>query len=317
MSTFTFGSDPEFMICKDGQLFSAIGIVPGTKDKKHKSDGNCFYYDNVLAECTVKPAKNKEEAISNIRHCLKTYAELIAPYKLIVRASANYPKSQLKHKDAIAIGCKREYCAYGLKEIEPPEETMQTKPLRSAGGHIHIGSKFAQKSVLNTEAIIRMMDLFVGLPSVYLDNDPTSKKRKELYGQAGRFRKPKHGAEYRSLSNFWLSSPRFVGLAHDLTSLAVDAAQNGKYENWWKIDHKTLNNDEAWDKEDFDPASCHVCAGYDVTSLRCAIDNLDRERGKKLFNDFLRPLLPQSIYVEFEKLAVPQNTDLYKEWSID
>lgn len=317
MTNWTMGTDPEFMLVKGGQYYSAIGIVPGTKDKKYKSGGNCFYYDNVLAECTVVPSKDKEEAVANIQHCLQTYADLVNPYKLVVQASQDYPKSQLKHKDAIAIGCKREYCAYALRDIEPPEETMQTKPLRSAGGHIHIGCKFAQKDVLNTVAVIRMMDVFVGLPSIYLEHDETSKKRKELYGQAGRFRKPKHGAEYRSLSNFWLASPKLVSLIHDLTSLAVDAATNGQYEKWWKIDHETLNDDAAWNQDDFDPASCHMCSGYDVASLRCAVDNLDRNRGKNLLETLFKAAVPKKIYTEFEKIAsTKKKMDVYKEWEL-
>jgi hypothetical protein len=202
-----------------------------------------------------------------------------------------------------------------MMDVIPPETTMNTKPMRSAGGHIHVGCKFAQKDPLNVFAIIRMMDLFVGLPSIYLDHDRTSKKRKELYGQAGRFRAPKHGAEYRTLSNFWISSPKMVGLIYDLTTLAVAAAQD-QYETWWNIDRKTLSNEKITDREDFDRASCHVCAGYDITSLRCAIDNMDRQRGKELM-EFFKGLVPSQTYAEFEKLSTLKETpDLYREWNL-
>jgi hypothetical protein len=74
---------------------------------------------------------------------------------------------------------------------------MNSKPLRSAGGHIHIGHEFPRSDDFNRLAVVRMMDLFVGLPAIYLEHDDTSLARKALYGKAGRFRRPDHGVEFR------------------------------------------------------------------------------------------------------------------------
>ena len=63
---FTFGTDPEFMISRWEELHSAISLLP-KKEQALVKNGNKFYYDNVLAEIAVKPAKNKDEAITTLQ----------------------------------------------------------------------------------------------------------------------------------------------------------------------------------------------------------------------------------------------------------
>ena len=140
MANFTFGSDPEFMLIRDGIFRSAIGIVPGTKYKRHRIGDNYYYYDNVMAECTIEPAASKPEALANFERAFRSFAKLVKPNILVVRASQEYPREELAHKDALEIGCDREFCCYALRDIEPPEEDFQSGQLRSAGGHLHIGS---------------------------------------------------------------------------------------------------------------------------------------------------------------------------------
>ena len=60
---FTFGADPEFILEKDGIVYSSIGVIPN-KDNCYGEKGHKFYYDNVLAECAIKPSDHEEETIS-------------------------------------------------------------------------------------------------------------------------------------------------------------------------------------------------------------------------------------------------------------
>src|ERR1035437_8060990 len=102
---FTFGSDPELMLSKDGKFYSAIGIVPGDKYERHEIGKHQFYYDNVMAECAVFPGKTRESTIKSFQDCFRKYAKLVKPYKLVVKASQNYPISELQHPEARRIGC--------------------------------------------------------------------------------------------------------------------------------------------------------------------------------------------------------------------
>lgn len=310
----TFGSDPELMLEKNGYYYSAIGIVLGTKDKRLVKNGNEFYYDNVLAECSIKPASSKEEAVENIRHALQTYASLVKPYKIVCQASQEYPQDQLRHKDALEIGCTPEHCAYTLKSYQPDDNIFHKTRLRSAGGHIHIGSKFAQAGQLNCYRLIRMMDLFVGIPSVFLDKDPTSKTRKKLYGLAGRFRRPNHGVEYRSMGNFWLNSPKLVELIYDLVEFTVNFVESDSDKKLWEIDEVALANDDNWNKSSFNPVKCHKCNAYDPKELQKAITSMDETSAAKLM-DIAVKYLPPSLTKTIQKCSVKQS-DLYSEWGL-
>ena len=311
MTIFSFGSDPEFSVSNNNKIISAIGIVPGHKKAKYLMNGHHFYYDNVLAECNIKPGFNKQETIENIRDAIKTYLEVINPYELNCIAAHDYDRNQLSHPDALEIGCDPEWCCYTLKEYRPDREYFAKSRIRTAGGHIHIGHDLLKTvSSINRYRFIRIMDLFVGIPSIFIDSDPTAKIRKQLYGDAGRFRKQAHGAEYRSLGNFWLQHPHLTELIYDLTEFAVQFLENEADYDFWKIDLATLKSD-AWNEPGFDPARCHVCS-YDVPQLIEAIKTHDREKAEP-FMKIIQSRLPPEL---FQKILTTNaySTNLRKNW---
>ena len=70
------------------------------------------------------------------------------------------------------------------------------------------------------------MDLFLGCPSIILDKD---NKRRELYGKAGAYRNKPYGVEYRTLSNFWLTSSKLMQWVYKRTAFALNwVADNSK-----------------------------------------------------------------------------------------
>ncbi len=311
MADFTFGSDPEFMLMDKNGYKSAIKVLPPSS-KKHKVNGNAFYYDNVLAECNIKPAESKEELIKNVNQCLKTFAEIVAPYKLIPRSFISYPLNQLNDKDALKAGCESEICFYDFKEVESPDHIIRTTTLRSAGGHIHLGSKVAE-GLYGPSFVVKTLDLFLGIPSILLDKDKTSIYRKNIYGQAGRGRIKSYGVEYRTLGNFWLTSPRLVSLVYDICDFVLDFIEQERHLDWWDID-KSFESDDALN-EGKDPSNWQKCHGYDVKSLRQAIDQCDIKKAKK-FMEFISKHLPKSIFDDILSLSKEEKFDLYKEWNI-
>ena len=70
-------------------------------------------------------------------------------------------------------------------------------------------------------SIIQRCDLFLGVPSVLMDE---GELRKQLYGKAGAFRPKPYGVEYRTLSNFWVFDPKLVGWVHDQVGRALTEA---------------------------------------------------------------------------------------------
>jgi hypothetical protein len=266
---FTIGSDPEFIL-KDqkNNIKSAIGVIKGTRNKRLKINQIDFYYDNVLAECTVKPSKNKEEFVLNVKKSIEIFKELVKPYKITTLSSAHFSSEELLHKDARKSGCAVEYCAYNLEAISPRkiDKIFSATKLRTAGGHVHLGTDLGKKHE-SCVMLVRMLDLFLGFTFLFLDDSKESIERRKIYGAAGRYRQPKYGVEYRTLGNYWLSSPKLVELVYDICEFTINFTQENRYENFWRVDNEKLNSDEFWNNGG-DPSKCHECYGYDINKFK-------------------------------------------------
>jgi hypothetical protein len=314
---FTFGSDPEFMLVGKNGHKSAIGIVPGSKNQKYRIGDYCYYYDNVLAECNIVPASCKSEAVENIRTALQQYVDIVFPHgvRLAAQAAQKFPRQELQTKEALHVGCKSESCAYELiGEVDPRplQRKFVKSTLRTAGGHIHLGTPLGRDYV-SCISLVRMLDLFVGIPSLYIDNDPTTTERRKLYGNPGRYRRPSHGVEYRTLSNFWLASPQLVGLIYDLCEHTVDFVEQGRHCEFWEIDQETLDSENFWNHGG-DPRTCHRCHGYDVKLLRNCFKTGNRKMAWPLMNLVEKHLTPS-----LRKDIVKESSwtyDLYSAWGL-
>lgn len=311
---FTFGTDPEFILEKNGKVISAISILKGTKEERQQIEDCFFYYDNVLGECCVPPSASSDEAVANIGKCLKIFSELVKPAQLVIRASQVYPKSELKHKEALKIACTPEFCAYDIEEAKQDANLFEKVDLRSAGGHVHVGSEhlFDENSKL---IAIRLLDLFLGIPALLIDRDPTAQERKKLYGKAGRFRTPSYGVEYRSISNFWLASPNLVRLVYDICEFVVNFIKDGRDKELWFIDEERLQSVEAWSDRSFKPSQCHKCIGYDVDLLRKILDTGDR-KGAADFLDLAFKYIPEDLKYRINGEIVFASYNMYKEWNL-
>ena len=311
---FTFGSDPEFMLLRGGRIRSAIGVLTGNKLNRQKLGEHEYFYDNVLAECAVKPAGSRQEAVDNMRDCLRRFTRLVHPHRLMCKAAHEYDWESLDSREAKEIGCDREYCAYQLKEVVPPEEEFVAGQLRTAGGHVHLGANVILEDDFGAIYATKMLDLFLGIPAVFLDGDATTRRRKQLYGQAGTFRDPEYGVEYRALGNFWLQSPKLLSLVYDLCAFTLNFLAARKHLDLWTIDLETLDSDDAWNDEDFDPANCHRCVGYDAESVKEAINTMSKSKAQKHLN-FIAEHLPPQLHDRILSLS-NQNWDLYREWKL-
>lgn len=234
----TFGSDPEFALAdKDNKIVSAIPVLKRSKARKIKlGDGERIYYDNVLTEMNMRPAQNKGEAMDNLKSMFSNAKSYLDEqfggnqYKLFAVASHTFTDKEISHKKAREFGCDPEFDGYSGNQANPPD-VGQARNFRSAGGHIHIGSELIKDMIAKIQTI-QLMDCFVGLPLLIVDNDETSPARKQLYGAAGRYRVQKYGVEYRTPSNCWLSRPDLSELVYDLTEMTVEVVKNKQIEQF-------------------------------------------------------------------------------------
>lgn len=218
MKNVTIGADPEVFVKNNGNIVSAIGMIGGTKDNPIRVDRGALQEDNILAEFNIDPAQTKLEFLRNIRTVMNQLEKKVAPMKLEVLSSAQFTPQflQLAGAQAMVFGCDPDYNAWTgeVNQTPSPFTTMRT-----AGGHIHVGFEVDEDDMETRANVIRMMDFYLGVPSVLFDPDA---KRRALYGKAGAFRPKEYGVEYRTLSNFWIGSDSFIQWAYTQAQDAVN-----------------------------------------------------------------------------------------------
>ena len=290
------GCDPELMVAdkKSGELRSAIGIVPGTKDKPHDIVNGALLCDNVNLEFNTKPAKTATEFRTVIKQVLKQAVKAVGTdYKLLVQASANFPVSQLQDAASKEFGCDPDFDAYTISMNHPPRDAGEDT-FRSAGGHIHIGFTKKTKELLDDMEgkirVIKSMDLVVGITSVLLDKDPTSTARRKLYGKAGCHRVKSYGVEYRAIGNYWFMSPKYVDIVYALTHLAVEMCMKNEDTRIFGI------------------------IGEEV--VRNTVSENDAEMAKRIYTDFIVPNISASLKGKIDTLIGAAPKDFYKEWGL-
>ena len=232
---FTIGTDFEgFIVDKQQQLKSAIGIIQGTKHEPIiLENGAGLHYDNVCIE-VAGPVADDEVSFRKSINISLAYAHKHLPkqYGITFIPSTLFPEKELESSQAKEFGCNPDYNAWTLKENPSPNASDKT--LRSSGAHISIG--YLKGSGYNfllepygRVDVIRTMDCLIGLPSVLMDSSTSAKKRRELYGKAGAHRPRTYGVEYRTLSNFWIKSNRRISLIYHMVKDVLNLVERGEH----------------------------------------------------------------------------------------
>ena len=221
---FSIGCDPEiFLADQDNRVKSVIGLLGGDKwhPVKLTEVGHAVLEDNVAVEFNIPPCNTFDDFRKEVRRTMEMVHSLLPNNLHFISDSAiSFPAEELNCEAAWVFGCEPDNNAWTMCENEKPH--AEDKNLRSAGGHIHVGSDLAIADPINT---IRAMDLFLGVPSTQLDSGTL---RRELYGKAGAFRFKPYGVEYRTLSNFWIFSDNLIQWAYDGTRKALEFIHSGR-----------------------------------------------------------------------------------------
>lgn len=222
-ATITIGADPELFLVRNGDFISSIGLIGGSKhNPRALGDKPGFFVqeDNVAVEFNIPPAKTLAEFCDSIQYGYTQITKEVEAFGVRPEAiaSAIFPPTQLEDPAAQQFGCDPDFNAWKNGRRNPRPRAKNPR-LRSCGGHIHVG--LPSDMVVDKHRAIQLMDLYLGVPSVMMDED---QQRRQLYGKAGAYRDTDYGFEYRTLSNFWLSRPELVEWAYTQTIRAINRA---------------------------------------------------------------------------------------------
>lgn len=261
------GCDPECFIFQGGKVIGAEKVIPESGlDSLLKRQA--IVLDGVQFEIHTHPRKDCSAlgdelaaAFTTLRHHLREMPEVTVSFNSVVKVTRKELKSLSER--ARQLLCQPSKNFWGL----PPLSVPKNYPKRSAGGHVQLGLYrpiFDQAAGDEERArIVPLLDVLLGNTCVMLDRDPEAAERRKVYGRAGEYRLPKHGLEYRTLSNFWLRAYSLTDLVFGLAQMAVSTLAT------------TLSGQE--DLED------KLCRSVNFEHIITAIQTNDRELARENF----------------------------------
>lgn len=266
------GCDPEFFFKQDGVIIGAETILPKA-GLKAGTGGSKFVIDGVQAELNPQPSYCRSLLGSQLKACFVTLRDELKKQGKNTTVDFNraveISKDELDKlsEDSKKFGCAPSKSIYTrtpslkLRSIDPAEYRV-----RAAGGHIHIGATGdggytypGLKKAVTTDhkRTVKMLDILCGNTAVLMDRDKANIERRKFYGKAGEYRLPEHGLEYRTLSNFWLTSYPLMSFAFGMARLAIQLMADDRKDEFYneftsKI--KTRNVHRAINSNNFDLA---------------------------------------------------------------
>lgn len=224
------GCDPEFFFANaEGQTIGAEKIVPktGLRSSEYNLAKPLVVLDGVQAEFNPPPGTCRQSMGSYISSSFQAVKSAIAKnpgigtadFSSVVRLS----QGELDSLSAAAkvFGCAPSKNVDGTPAAKLGKVDPATYKIRAAGGHIHLGTKSYKFDEKDHAQLVNLLDLILASPMVMVDRDPLQRIRRETYGQAGEYREPAHGLEYRTLSNFWLRSYQMMSGVFSIARLAA------------------------------------------------------------------------------------------------
>lgn len=244
------GCDPECFVKKNGVFVSAHGLIQGDKKNPFPVAKGAVQVDGMALEFNILPAASADEFCINVEDVFAALKAMVPEYEVVATPVADFSKEHMAEQpaEALELGCDPDYNGWLLLANDKPNGD---RLFRTASGHVHIGWTDSQdphspEHFAKAAATARQMDFFLGLPSLFWDDDL---RRREMYGKAGCFRPKSYGAEYRTLSNAWLNSKAVMALVFNNVQDGMKRLMSGDllYEKYGDIQNiiNTSNKEEA------------------------------------------------------------------------
>lgn len=274
----SYGSDPELFVKRNGHIIGSEKVVD--LGLKYRDDDEKFLVirDGVQIELNPSPKLSVYSLGEEISKAFRILRTRISNRDNTVQCCFDgLVEVSRKELDSLSpecqiLGCMPSKNVYGTKPINVDAKEYRK---RSAGGHLHLGFSNSQALFENRTDVVVPLDILVGNTCVMLDRDPGAAERRENYGRAGEYRMPKHGIEYRTLSNFWLRNYALMDLVFGLANLALSV-----------VNERVSNNNDIEEE---------MAKSINVDSIQEAINKNDARLARENFVSlmpFLRKHLP-------------------------
>lgn len=254
-SEITFGTDPElFLVDSKGVVRGSEKVIPAAKSAA--TGYGKVIRDGVQVEFNADPQSCRELLGQQLRYCFTHLDRLVqlerekgGDFNISLAQVVTVTPRELTSlsPESQQFGCAPSYNIYDVSAAVGVDGKTYMK--RAAGGHLHLGSLphtiYYSKAyhgaysyvseVDHRRRLVAILDLLVGNTCVMLDRDPGQVERRKHYGRAGEFRLPKHGLEYRTLSNFWLRNYVLMSFVTNLARMGVSILADTLASPWGEV----------------------------------------------------------------------------------
>ena len=237
----TLGTDPEiFAVDPHGEIVPAWMYLPDKENplKYRTNYTGTAYWDGFQAEfttqgsqtCLLQVSDNIQGGLQAVHNAASAIGAKIT-IDNVLPVNPDYLQNEtIEH---VQFGCAPSYNAYDLKGNIADGRNV---PYRFAGGHLHFGISYLPTKQEQRQAIIEKyvkgLDKVLAVAVVSLLGELDNPIRRKFYGLPGEYRMPKHGFEYRPLSNAWLCHPLAMNMVFDLARSICGLAEEDLLNGW-------------------------------------------------------------------------------------
>lgn len=243
------GADPEIFAInsKTGNVIPAFNYLKGKEspDYTHTVSTNSYrqsvFWDGFQAEFNLLAGGCLDQRCQSMFYGLKKVDELAKSHDkdavLTIQSTLDISPEQIAaaRPEHVTFGCSPSLNVYGMSGLKIDGSMV---PFRSAGGHIHFGLHDTFKK--DIPQYIKALDKILGVACVSLFHKYDNPARRTMYGLAGEYRTPKHGMEYRVLSNAWVCHPTIMYIVNELARKVIGLVQYDLINLWDATEEETI-----------------------------------------------------------------------------
>lgn len=188
--------------------------------------------DGLAAEFPVTPG-SAADIMAHMREAI-TVAHKIANSTGTTLVSPPYvtfsPKWLANQPELRVLGCNPDQSVYdaGAGMMKPAQDPREIT-WRTGGAHVHfsVPGLDHKGDFMSVQSLVLLCDLFLGTLDVVLEHSDLGLRRREMYGQPGKFRIQEWGVEYRTPSNVWMTTPQVSNVFLSVAELVHNGFESG------------------------------------------------------------------------------------------
>lgn len=136
---------------------------------------------------------------------------------------------------------------------------------------------------VNEKIFVYLLDLFLGISSLFIDNDPSQIIRR-LYYKCGDYSKYGNTIEYKLLSNDWLFDPNKIHFIYGVIEFCFNFLREESYKKFYDVEDDIV-----------------YVYGYDFNDLNNMINQLKLNNAERYMR-FINNFLPEILCKDLEKI---------------